>query len=220
MGAILKTIDSRIRQKYELKPALLPGTSVKYLNQIIDKEIDSFLEAKKQAEAPKIDIDLSKLSHIRQAASIIQDKLIVDETEPTDKSQPVKAFADTDAIPVRCAAAPDTNTNVSAELPNSTVWSAAVTNSAQQPASSELLDPIETMFMRHLIVQAESGMDPNSSSLDALLKQKGILPAVLVDTINEKLFDTFDDTVILCDKDTPELIEDYIDDLKEMFKNT
>ena len=37
--------------------------------------------------------------------------------------------------------------------------------------------------------------------------------SVLVDGINEKLYDTFLDSVL---DDTPALIEDYINDLKEM----
>ena len=37
--------------------------------------------------------------------------------------------------------------------------------------------------------------------------------SVLVDGINEKLYDTFLDTVL---DDSPALIEDYIDQLKEM----
>lgn len=43
--------------------------------------------------------------------------------------------------------------------------------------------------------------------------REGLLLSVLVDSINEKLYDTFMDTVL---DDTPALIEDYIDELKEM----
>ncbi|MDE7262758.1 MAG: hypothetical protein K2N78_11975 [Oscillospiraceae bacterium] len=39
--------------------------------------------------------------------------------------------------------------------------------------------------------------------------------SVLVDGVNEKLYDTFQDTVL---DDTPQLVEDYIDDLKEMVR--
>ena len=41
--------------------------------------------------------------------------------------------------------------------------------------------------------------------------------SVLTDSINDMLFDTFSDTVLASD-DPPELIEDYIDDLKAMVK--
>lgn len=47
------------------------------------------------------------------------------------------------------------------------------------------------------------------------VQAEGYMLSVLVDGINEKLYDTFMDSVL---DDTPELIEDYIDDLKEMIK--
>ena len=45
------------------------------------------------------------------------------------------------------------------------------------------------------------------------VQNEGYLLSVLVDGINEKLYDTFMDSVV---DDTPELIEDYMEDLKEM----
>lgn len=45
------------------------------------------------------------------------------------------------------------------------------------------------------------------------VQSEGYLLSVLVDGINEKLYDTFMDSVL---DDSPALVEDYIDDLKEM----
>jgi hypothetical protein len=39
--------------------------------------------------------------------------------------------------------------------------------------------------------------------------------SVLIDGINEKLYDTFLDSVL---DDTPQVVEDYTDDLKEMVR--
>lgn len=47
------------------------------------------------------------------------------------------------------------------------------------------------------------------------VQSEGYMMSVLVDGINEKLYDSFMDSVL---DDTPELIEDYIEDLKEMVK--
>lgn len=47
------------------------------------------------------------------------------------------------------------------------------------------------------------------------VRQEGFLLSVLADSINETLFDTFSDTVLTMD-DPPALIEDYIQELKEM----
>ena len=47
------------------------------------------------------------------------------------------------------------------------------------------------------------------------VRSSGLMLSVLVDGINDKLYDTFSDSVLLGD-DPPELVEDYIADLKEM----
>ena len=65
--------------------------------------------------------------------------------------------------------------------------------------------------------------DPEKRLLRSLLagedlswvRAEGLLLSVLIDGINEKLFDSFDDTVIRFDAE-PELIEDYVEELKEM----
>lgn len=49
------------------------------------------------------------------------------------------------------------------------------------------------------------------------VRQEGLMLSVLTDSCNEALFDIFSDTVLTSDE-PPELIEDYIDDLKEMVK--
>ena len=38
----------------------------------------------------------------------------------------------------------------------------------------------------------------------------------MADSINEKLFDRFGDTVLLFDGDVPEIIEDYLEELKSI----
>lgn len=49
------------------------------------------------------------------------------------------------------------------------------------------------------------------------VQSSGLMLSVLVDSINEKLFDEFSDSVLILE-DRPELIEDYTEDLKEMVR--
>jgi len=49
----------------------------------------------------------------------------------------------------------------------------------------------------------------------AWIQQEGYMLSVLTDSINDKLYDVFMDSVL---DDAPALIEDYVDDLKEMVK--
>lgn len=70
------------------------------------------------------------------------------------------------------------------------------------------LDNDESLFIKALLY----GRD-----VDAAAKSCGKMVSILADSINEKLFDTFGDTVIDFSADRPELIEDYTDELREMF---
>ena len=50
----------------------------------------------------------------------------------------------------------------------------------------------------------------------ALLRDSGRMLSVTVDSINEKCYDIFGDTVLICDGDAAELLEEYVEELKEM----
>lgn len=71
------------------------------------------------------------------------------------------------------------------------------------PAGDSPLSPAEYRLLQCLLY---------GRSLD-WVQAEGHLLSVLVDGINEKLYDAFMDSVL---DDTPEPVEDYIDDLKEM----
>ncbi len=69
------------------------------------------------------------------------------------------------------------------------------------------LNPIETEFLRALL---------QNKSYTAILKKKGILTSVIVDSINDKLFDQLGDTILVWAEDRPEPVDDYIQELKEL----
>lgn len=76
---------------------------------------------------------------------------------------------------------------------------------AEEPGggADPLLSPAEYRLLQCLLYGGDTGW----------VQGEGLLLSVLVDGVNEKLYDTFLDTVL---DDTPRLVEDYIDDLKEM----
>ena len=78
---------------------------------------------------------------------------------------------------------------------------------AREPSGQEdgLLAPAEYRLLQCLLYGGDAGW----------VQAEGWLLSVLVDGINEKLYDTFQDSVL---DDTPQLVEDYIDDLKEMVR--
>lgn len=68
------------------------------------------------------------------------------------------------------------------------------------------LDETEKAFLAILL---------NGGDTKCFAREKGIMLSVLSDSVNEKLFDFFGDTVIDFDGDKPIIIEDYRDDVKE-----
>lgn len=78
-----------------------------------------------------------------------------------------------------------------------------ITEPAPPPEEDTLLSPAEHRLLHCLLYGGST----------TWVQEEGHLLSVLVDSINEKLYDSFQDTVL---DDTPELIEDYIEDLKEI----
>lgn len=84
-----------------------------------------------------------------------------------------------------------------------------VPEAAAEPALSQeeilTLDGAEIRLLRCLLYGGDLGW----------VRQSGKILSVLADGINEKLYDTFSDAVLTLN-DPPEIVEDYVDDLKEM----
>ena len=82
---------------------------------------------------------------------------------------------------------------------------------AEKPAlsapSDTPLDPDEYFFLHALLYGEE---------WRARLKERHIQLSMLADGINEKMMDLIGDTVIEFAGDTPEVIQDYTEDLREM----
>ena len=79
---------------------------------------------------------------------------------------------------------------------------------AEEVTESECpLNDGERAFMQALLYGGD---------FDAAARSAGSLPTLLADSVNEKLFEEFGDTVIDFDGDKPAVIEDYADELKGM----
>ncbi|MCQ2490723.1 MAG: TerB N-terminal domain-containing protein [Ruminococcus sp.] len=76
---------------------------------------------------------------------------------------------------------------------------------ADEAVSDTPLDDSERLFLRVLL----EGGDWSSAA-----KGAGVMPSLLADSINDKLYDVFADTVIDCTADVPEVIADYAEELK------
>jgi hypothetical protein len=71
------------------------------------------------------------------------------------------------------------------------------------------LSNVEYEFMKCLLYGKE---------YNDLIKSQGLMLSVLIDSVNQNLFDMFGDTVIIYEGDKPELFEDYGDELKVIIR--
>ena len=79
-------------------------------------------------------------------------------------------------------------------------------------ASDELpLDDNEYEFLKLIIYK-------DAKSVRDFAKSKMLMISVIADSINDKLFDMFDDTVLEFESDVPNVIEDYLEELKGLIK--
>lgn len=190
LGLLLRGTDHILREKYGFDHTTKAADIPKYLSALIGKTVDAFLEEKKQSEARRIEIDVTKLCGIRAAAEITRERLIVEDSAEYCE-------ADFSAPPLR-------ETAEEAEP-------APAEETAEEKAVPEgvPLNETEYEFMRIFL-----GGKPYAD----FLRSEKIMLSVMVDSVNEKLFDMFADTVILFDGETPELTEDYVEELKGLIK--
>lgn len=222
LGEMMRACDQRLRLALDPAHPLKEEKVPKYLAKIIDDEIVAWLSWDAAHQPVKIDIDLSQLGHIRSAAAQTREALLIDEEREdgmlaevdTAGSERSKAEPVADAT-VEAVAAPIRQDEAD-ELTISTeqfgvvapllVPTPAFTAAAPVDATNELApaaDAYLRALLEHNAVQAESAVAQSEQSED-----------MLVDTINEALFDLVGDTVIEFSAAGPQIIEDYEADVR------
>ena len=222
LGEMMRACDQRLRLSLDPAHPLKEEKVPKYLAKIIDDEIVAWLSWDAAHQPVKIDIDLSQLGHIRSAAAQTREALLIDEeredgasaeAEAADSGQPeAEPVADATVEAVAATAGQDESDEptISTEqfgvvaplLAPTPAFAAA----APADATNELApaaDAYLRALLEHNAVQAESAVVQSGQSED-----------MLVDTINEALFDLVGDTVIEFSAAGPQIIEDYEADVR------
>ncbi len=266
-GAVMRATDQRLRSALDFAYPLKERSVQAYVGKIIDQAIKDVLERRKQEEARRITIDLSRLSSIRAAAATTQEALLTDEERgdvervsfenvgqnvsfgaeaglfaasgPT--ATPESAAAPMPAATSEPAAAPVSTTAPMPAASSPDVASVQQTSFATTPQPSPSAGP--TIVSGGSAVMEDNGTPSSDGSstnevsaanlglsdaelrvLQALLANSepasALTPAdpmlsLVVDAINDKLFDLVGDAVIEYEDDVPALIEDYLPDVKE-----
>lgn len=222
LGEMMRVCDQHLRLALDPAHPLKEEKVPKYLAKIIDDEITAWLSWDAAHQPVKIDIDLSQLGHIRSAAAQTREALLIDEEREDDAlaevdtvgSEQPKAERAAGAFvePVTAAARQDEadEPTISTEqfgvvapllVPTPPLAAAASTDAATE------LAPAATAYLRALLEQ-------NAAQATAAVAHSGQSEDMLVDTINEALFDLVGDTVIEFGAAGPRIIEDYEADVR------
>ena len=226
LGRILKAVQRRGAERLGFECALKDPDVPKYLMRIIDRQVDG-LCARREAqraeeearEARRVEIDFSKLAGIRQAASATREALLVEEEREGAEGEAPHAVAPRAAAPQdaarHAAVSPPAVPPVAmphavsprAESPGDSPGSFGL-GSADQPARAAGLVPHEAAYLVCLLAGAPA------AERAAALAQAGALESLVIDAINEKLFDVLGDVAIEEGEGGPRLVEDYVEDVK------
>ena len=222
LGEMMRACDQRLRLALDPTHPLKEEKVPKYLAKIIDDEIVTWLSWDAAHQPVKIDIDLSQLGHIRSVAAQTREALLIDEEREDDvlaevdtagSEQPkTEPAADAFVEPATTAAGQDEadEPTISIEqfgvvapllAPTPPPAAAASTDAATE------LAPAADAFLRALLEQ-------NAVQATSAVARSGQSEDMLVDSINEALFDLVGDTVIEFGAAGPQIIEDYEADVR------
>lgn len=222
LGEMMRACDQRLRLALDPAHPLKEEKVPKYLAKIIDDEIVAWLSWDAAHQPVKIDIDLSQLGHIRSAAAQTREALLIDEERedgaPVEAETTLIEQPSTESAPGMTAEPgemtmqqdePDEPT-VSTEEFGVVAPLLASVPAPVTPASTEAankLAPAATAYLRALLEQ-------NAAQATSAVERSGQSEDMLVDSINEALFDLVGDTVIEFGSAGPQIIEDYEADVR------
>lgn len=222
LGEMMRACDQRLRLALDPAHPLKEEKVPKYLAKIIDDEIVAWLSWDAAHQPVKIDIDLSQLGHIRSAAAQTREALLIDEEREDDELEDAEAAGPgkpearpmTEAI-VEPVAAPmeqdeDDEPTISTEQFGvvAPLLAPAPTPATAMPADiTSALAPAAEDYLRALLEQ-------NAAQAASAVEKSGQSEDMLVDSINETLFDLVGDTVIEFGAAGPQIIEDYEADVR------
>ena len=222
LGEMMRACDQRLRLALDPGHPLKEEKVPKYLAKIIDDEIVAWLSWDAAHQPVKIDIDLSQLGHIRSAAAQTREALLIDEEREDGAPVEVEATLieqpNTESAP-DMTAEPGEMTIQQDEPDEPTVSTeefgvvAPLLASAPTPVTpapieaANKLAPAADAFLRALLEQ-------NAAQATSAVAHSGQSEDMLVDSINEALFDLVGDTVIEFGAAGPQIIEDYEADVR------
>ena len=222
LGEMMRACDQRLRLALDPAHPLKEEKVPKYLAKIIDDEIVAWLSWDAAHQPVKIDIDLSQLGHIRNAAAQTREALLIDE-EREDDALTEAAEADSgqpEAEPaanmIAEPAAASTQQNEADEPTISTEQFGVVAPLlAPEPTPATPMSAGTASALAHAAEDyLRALLEQNAAQAASAVERSGQSEDMLVDNINEALFDLVGDTVIEFGAAGPQISEDYEADVR------
>lgn len=225
---LLETCECILRDVYTYPNTLERKLTTKYLLKAIETRANELAEETRLREERAVHIDFSQLDHIRAAAEVTCEKLIVDE-----ENQPLPLKHDDmlkreepshsrDSLIASCADGVCVRTPDDADASGD----GCTKRVAHEPEAPVAL-PCEPSTVRATAPSPDaSSLSPKEIELVACLLAGGsireferahaCMASVLVDSINDKLYDEFADICIDTCTGEPIIIEDYVPELRDL----
>lgn len=184
---LLHEADRKLRLYLKLKRPLRERPEEAWAAEYVEAVIEADRQMKIEAARPKISINLDRLNHIREEAVVTRESLLTEEETVSD-AQPSESSA---TMPGK-----DTSNTLES------------VSSIEKDMSVEGLDELHTQVLKTLLAGGDA---------DALIRSRRLLPSVVADTLNEAFFEEIGDSILDCDGDRLNLVEDYVDEVNRLF---
>ena len=189
LNKVLHEVDRISRKIFQVGRSLKANDLEKDILAAIVSGVKKFQADRLEAAKPKVEINFSNLDQIRSDASQTRESLLTEEEKQDSEIEDNLSGLD------------EANFNYEVLQTNSVVEESA--------KESYGLNEDELFFLKALL---------NDQPFEDYLKEKHLMVSILADSINEKLIDEIGDSVIeFNENDQPQIIEDYREDLLEMF---
>ena len=244
LGLMLHAIDHEMRRVWEYPKQVQAYGGAQFMKNFVAKEAAAVHEQWQAAQVPQVKIDRSLLRGIRKAAVKTRESLLVDEErgeglgfgaqgaepsradvrhgsavaeaaackaahapageEPSRAAAPQVSAAGPEARPT---GGEDVRTAAGVPAPEASPTGSAGATASPAPAAPCGLTPAELAFVRALLAG------------DAAAARQAVgagMLSLMVDSVNEKLFDELGDAAVEFAGEEPQLVEDYRPDIEAL----
>ena len=214
LGEMMRACDQRLRLALDPSHPLKEEKVPKYLAKIIDDEIVAWLSWDAAHQPVKIDIDLNQLGHIRSAAAQTREALLIDEEREDDTTADVEE-ADSGQPEAEPAAASTQQTEADEPTIPTEQFGVVAPLLAPMPTPATPMPAGTASALAHAAEDyLRALLEQNAAQAASAVERSGQSEDMLVDSINEALFDLVGDTVIEFGATGPQIIEDYEADVR------